>query len=119
MDTLTLVRCRIIELCAQRGFTVNGLAEHAGLSASTLKNILYGKSKNPGILCARTGNSVKGLCFYANDLDCFPALRVGKRLRGAAGNIGNAGDHVVAMVYHPPVSFHYCAFVIELLEVRA
>ena len=50
MDTLTLVRCRIIELCAQRGFTVNGLAEHAGLSASTLKNILYGKSKNPGIL---------------------------------------------------------------------
>ena len=50
MDTLTLVRCRIIELCAQRGFTVNGLAEHAGLSASTLKNILYGKRKNPGIL---------------------------------------------------------------------
>ena len=50
MDTLTLVCCRIIELCAQRGFKVNGLAEHAGLSASTLKNILYGKSKNPGIL---------------------------------------------------------------------
>ena len=40
---------RIEELCEERGITVNALSYAAGMPRSTLKNIIYGKSKNPGI----------------------------------------------------------------------
>lgn len=41
------VRDRILQLCEQRKMTINALATTAGLPPSSIKNILYGKSKNP------------------------------------------------------------------------
>ena len=40
---------RIRELCKERGITPNGLSYAAGISQSTIKSILNGESKNPGI----------------------------------------------------------------------
>ncbi|MBQ8724180.1 MAG: helix-turn-helix transcriptional regulator [Oscillospiraceae bacterium] len=56
MKTREAVQKRILELCAQRDLTVNALATAAGLPPSTLKNILYGVSKNPGVV------TIKILC---------------------------------------------------------
>ena len=38
---------RVFELCEERNVTINGLATSAGIAPSTLKSIIYGKSKNP------------------------------------------------------------------------
>ena len=45
-----LVKNRILELCEEKHMTINKLATEAGLSPSSLKSILYGNSKNPGIV---------------------------------------------------------------------
>lgn len=47
---------RIKELCKGRGITINQLAYISGVSNSTIKNMYYGKSKNPGII------TIKKLC---------------------------------------------------------
>lgn len=41
---------RIQQLCAQRNITPNALSYMAGISQSTVKSILNGESKNPGIV---------------------------------------------------------------------
>ena len=41
---------RIQQLCAQRNLTPNALSYMAGISQSTVKSILNGESKNPGIV---------------------------------------------------------------------
>ena len=56
MDTRTAVINRLILLCGERGWTVNHLANVSGVSTSTVKSILYGNSKNPGIV------TIKKLC---------------------------------------------------------
>ncbi len=43
------IKNRILQLCDQRDLTINALATVAGLPPSSIKNILYGKSKNPKI----------------------------------------------------------------------
>ena len=50
MDTYTKVKARLLELCDEKGITINKLAALSGVQPSTLKNILYGKSKNPGVV---------------------------------------------------------------------
>lgn len=50
MDTYTTVKNRILNLCEEKRMTVNKLATESGVAPSTIKNILYGKSKNPGIV---------------------------------------------------------------------
>ena len=40
---------RITQLCQERNITINGLANLSALPPSTVKNIIYGVSKNPGI----------------------------------------------------------------------
>ena len=50
MDTYTTVKNRILHLCEEKRMTLNKLATHSGIAPSTLKNILYGKSRNPGIV---------------------------------------------------------------------
>ncbi|MBQ7117001.1 MAG: helix-turn-helix transcriptional regulator [Clostridia bacterium] len=47
---------RIYELCAERNITPNALSYLAGISQSTLKSILNGESKNPGVV------TLKKLC---------------------------------------------------------
>lgn len=49
MKTSEAVAKRILEICRQRDVSVNGLANLAAIPPSTVKNILYGVSKNPGI----------------------------------------------------------------------
>lgn len=56
MNTYTEVKNRIIALCNEKHFTINKLANESGVAPSTLKNILYGKSQNPGIV------TIKMLC---------------------------------------------------------
>lgn len=50
MDTYTAVKNRILSICAEKRITINKLATESGVAPSTIKNILYGKSQNPGIV---------------------------------------------------------------------
>lgn len=50
MDTYITVKNRILSLCEEKKFTINKLATESGVAPSTVKNILYGKSQNPGIV---------------------------------------------------------------------
>ncbi len=56
MTTAQCVANRIIELCNERNIAVNALARVSGVHPSTVKSILYGASKNPGIV------TIKMLC---------------------------------------------------------
>lgn len=56
MTTHKAVAYRILELCNQRGLSISGLATLAAVPASTLKNIIYDVSKNPGIV------TIKKIC---------------------------------------------------------
>ena len=56
MNICTVVKNRILFLCEKNGITVCKLASESGIPHSTLKSILYGKSKNPGIV------TIKILC---------------------------------------------------------
>ena len=49
MKVYEAVAARIQDLCEKRKMTVNSLANISGLSPSTVKSIIYGASKNPGI----------------------------------------------------------------------
>ena len=56
MNTYNAVRNRLLELCGEKGFTINKLATESGIAPSTVKSIFYGRSKNPGIV------TIKILC---------------------------------------------------------
>ncbi len=50
MDTYTAVKLRIFELCEEKNMAIYKLAMASSVAPSTIKNILYGKSRNPGIV---------------------------------------------------------------------
>lgn len=50
MTTLEVTRNRILELCEKNKISINKLANICGLPPSSVKNIIYGKSKNPKLL---------------------------------------------------------------------
>lgn len=50
MKTRQAIAQRIIDLCKERNITINALANLSALPPSTLKNILYGVSNNPGVV---------------------------------------------------------------------
>ena len=52
-ETWESVTKRILYLCRMKNINANTLALQAGMTPSTLKSILYGKSKNPGIITIR------------------------------------------------------------------
>lgn len=56
MGVCNLVVERIYELCNERNITPNALSYMAGVSQSTIKSILNGESKNPGIV------TIKKIC---------------------------------------------------------
>ena len=56
MDTITAVKNRLLILCEERHMAIHKLAMEAAVPPSTIKNILYGKSVNPGIV------TIKMLC---------------------------------------------------------
>lgn len=50
MDTYTAVKNRLLILCEEKRMTIHKLAVESAVAPSTIKNILYGKSQNPGIV---------------------------------------------------------------------
>ncbi len=50
MGIYELVVERIYDLCNERNITPNALSYMSGVSQSTVKSILGGESKNPGIV---------------------------------------------------------------------
>ncbi len=56
MDTYTAVKNRFLVLCGLKKMSIHRLAIESGVPPSTIKNILYGKSINPGIV------TIKALC---------------------------------------------------------
>lgn len=50
MTTVDAVRDRILRLCEERNMTINRLASVCALPPSSIKNILYGKSRNPKLM---------------------------------------------------------------------
>lgn len=56
MGIYDLVVERIYELCREKEITPNALSYLAGISQSTIKSILNGESKNPGIV------TIKKIC---------------------------------------------------------
>lgn len=56
MDTYTAVKHRILELLGEKRMSIRQLALESGVAPSSIKNILYGKSLNPGIV------TIKMLC---------------------------------------------------------
>lgn len=56
MDTYTAVKERILRLCEEKKMSVHHLAMESAVPPSSIKNILYGKSRNPGIV------TIKMLC---------------------------------------------------------
>lgn len=56
MDTISVIRNRILQLCEERNITINKLANLSAVPPSSVKNILYKKSQNPKVL------TIKMLC---------------------------------------------------------
>ncbi len=56
MKTYENVRNRLLFLCGQKQLTLGQLVTSSGVPKSTVKNIIYGKSRNPGIV------TIKSLC---------------------------------------------------------
>ena len=50
MNTYTLVKNRLLILCEEKNMSIHKLAIESAVPPSTIKNILYGKSHNPGIV---------------------------------------------------------------------
>lgn len=76
MDVQKVVAKRILQLCHEQGLTPNGLSYIAGVPQATIKSILNGESKNPGIstikkLCDGFGITL-GDFFSVSDFDSLP-----------------------------------------------
>ena len=56
MNTYSAVRNRILQLLGERKMSIHKLAMESAVPPSSIKNILYGKSINPGIV------TIKMLC---------------------------------------------------------
>ncbi len=56
MNTYAVVKNRILALCEERHWSLHKLSINSGVSSSTIKNIIYGKSQNPGVV------TIKMLC---------------------------------------------------------
>lgn len=56
MNAKQAVARRIQALCAEHGIAVNALANHSGVSPSTVYSMLNAKSQNPGVV------SIQKLC---------------------------------------------------------
>jgi len=56
LDSALAVRVRILQLCEEHRITINKLATLSALPPSSVKNILYGKSKDPKL------TTIKKIC---------------------------------------------------------
>lgn len=67
MNTYTAVRDRLLFLLGEHKMSIHKLAIESAVAPSSIKNIIYGKSQNPGIV------TIKMLCdgFGITVLDFF------------------------------------------------
>lgn len=56
MNTYETVKNRILQLLGEKKMSIHKLAMESAVPPSSIKNILYGKSQNPGIV------TIKMLC---------------------------------------------------------
>ena len=56
MGTYNAVKNRILQLLGEKRMSIHKLAMESAVAPSSIKNILYGKSQNPGIV------TIKMLC---------------------------------------------------------
>ena len=56
MGTYDIVKNRIYQLLEQKEMTIYKLSAESAVAPSSIKNILYGKSRNPGVV------TIKLLC---------------------------------------------------------
>ena len=56
MGTYNAVKNRLLQLLGEKGMSIHKLAMESAVAPSSIKNILYGKSQNPGIV------TIKMLC---------------------------------------------------------
>ena len=76
MSATEAVKIRILRLCEERKISDNRLATLCALPPSSVKNILYGKSRNPKLLtikliCDGLGLTL-GEFFSAPEFDALP-----------------------------------------------
>lgn len=64
MNTPKQVSLRIQQLCAEHGYNINSLARKAAVPPTTLKNIIYGSSHNPGIVTIKLLCDGLGITLY-------------------------------------------------------
>lgn len=74
-DTRAVVAARILSLCEERSITPNGLSYISAVPQATIKSILNGESRNPGIvtikkICDGFGISL-GTFFSTTDFDAL------------------------------------------------
>ena len=50
MNTYTTVKNRLLQLLGEKNMSIHRLAMESAVPPSSIKNILYGKSQNPGIV---------------------------------------------------------------------
>ena len=50
MNTYTVVKNRLLQLLGEKNMSIHKLAIESAVPPSSIKNILYGKSQNPGIV---------------------------------------------------------------------
>lgn len=50
MNTYETVKNRILQLLGEKKMSIHKLAMESAVAPSSIKNILYGKSQNPGIV---------------------------------------------------------------------
>ena len=70
MNTYSAVRNRLLQLLEEKKMSIHKLAIESGVAPSSVKNILYGKSLNPGIV------TLKMLCdgFGISLIDFFDTV---------------------------------------------
>ena len=56
MNTYTTVKNRPLQLLGEKNMSIHKLAMESAVAPSSIKNILYGKSRNPGVV------TIKMLC---------------------------------------------------------
>lgn len=56
MNTYSAIKTRLLKLLDENNLTIHRLALESSVPPSTIKNILYGKSTNPGMV------TIKMLC---------------------------------------------------------
>ena len=56
MNTYEAVKTRLMKLLYEKKISIHRLALESGVPPSTIKNVLYGKSMNPGLV------TIKMLC---------------------------------------------------------